>query len=624
MRQEVARLVDHLDAQLRVGDADVHVHREDQQLADDVLQLVLEQLVALQLGDPLVLPAGERVGAGGDEPQPVAGQQAAQRAAQPHHLLARLRGVPADLRADLDDRLHHLGFDVVAEHRLRDPEQRVDVRLEFAGPVDDLELLLDADREIAFRVDADAHGPPPVRTRCRRRAPRTVPLAGAGTPRGRPPVPTVALPWTGGSRFAPAAGSPPRPAEDHSLRQPVRRVGAGRGDRGLRRAEAVRLPRAGDLLHRRVPTSPPVRFQGPLVRRHRDDVRRHRRRRNGAGAVPQGLHAIAAAVDLAPRTGRTGRRRRPPGRGTRALAGHRGASAGLGLHPVRGGRALRGPVPLRLHRGGTAGDVGRATLGTAGPVRREDPRSGAGPAAGDRAGGRAGRAAEPLNAGPAAPSPAPSAGSGVRRPERAAARRAAQTAPTRVVAVDLAGRFDLAAPPAGRGAALLDELLEPLQVPLHAALDDVQHVAHLLDDTFGLELQPHRQTGPPGVHRVGEEHHHNVALGPPDRTPRDLLVGLLVDDLRVPFAGDAENAGLPVQPLVVELADLLDALHELRELLELGPLVVGRGHRDLDVDRLLAGAHGCVVLSSPGFVGRGRVVVPPLAGVHVPRVDMTT
>jgi hypothetical protein len=39
-----------------------------------------------------------------------------------------------------------------------------------------------------------------------------------------------------------------------------------------------------------------------------------------------------------------------------------------------------------------------------------------------------------------------------------------------------------------------------------------------------------------------------------------------------------------VQVLVVDLGHLLDALHELRELLELRPLVVGRADWDIDLD----------------------------------------
>jgi hypothetical protein len=56
VREEVASFVHHLDAQLAVGDPDVHVQTEDEQLANDVLQLLFEDLVALVLGDVLVLP----------------------------------------------------------------------------------------------------------------------------------------------------------------------------------------------------------------------------------------------------------------------------------------------------------------------------------------------------------------------------------------------------------------------------------------------------------------------------------------------------------------------------------------------------------------------------------------
>src|SRR4029079_11144921 len=43
----------------------------------------------------------------------------------------------------------------------------------------------------------------------------------------------------------------------------------------------------------------------------------------------------------------------------------------------------------------------------------------------------------------------------------------------------------------------------------------------------------------------------------------------------------------PVQPRVVPLLDVVDAVHEERELLELRPLVVRGGDRNLDLDRLV-------------------------------------
>src|SRR5919198_225469 len=148
VRQEVARLVHHLDARLRVGDADVHVHAEDQQLADQVLHLLLEQLVALHLGDALVLPAGERVGAGRHQPEPLRLHQRGEAAAQAVHLGAGLVHARADAGADLHHRLQQLGLDVLAEPRPGGGQQLVDVRLQRAVAVDDLELLFDPDGEL--------------------------------------------------------------------------------------------------------------------------------------------------------------------------------------------------------------------------------------------------------------------------------------------------------------------------------------------------------------------------------------------------------------------------------------------------------------------------------------------
>src|SRR5687768_6441698 len=147
MRQEVARLVHDLEAPLPVRDPDVDVQAEDEELADDVLQLLLEHLVAVVLGHLLLLPVGERMRARGDEAQSLGTQEGRQRAAQLEDLLARLGDVGADLRADLDDRLHHLALHALAEARRRHGEERLDVALQLAVAIDDLELLLDPDGE---------------------------------------------------------------------------------------------------------------------------------------------------------------------------------------------------------------------------------------------------------------------------------------------------------------------------------------------------------------------------------------------------------------------------------------------------------------------------------------------
>ena len=72
--------------------------------------------------------------------------------------------------------------------------------------------------------------------------------------------------------------------------------------------------------------------------------------------------------------------------------------------------------------------------------------------------------------------------------------------------------------------------------------------------------------------------------GPVDRGPGDALVGKLLGDLRLPRALLAGDLSGPAERRVVELLDLLDILHEHREALELGPLVVGGPDRDGDVN----------------------------------------
>src|ERR1700712_4651474 len=70
----------------------------------------------------------------------------------------------------------------------------------------------------------------------------------------------------------------------------------------------------------------------------------------------------------------------------------------------------------------------------------------------------------------------------------------------------------------------------------------------------------------------------------PDCPPRHPLVWMLLGDLGVELARDTAHLGHPVAQRRVELAYLLHPIHELREGLELCPLVVGHRNGDLDVD----------------------------------------
>src|SRR2546421_9523945 len=74
-----------------------------------------------------------------------------------------------------------------------------------------------------------------------------------------------------------------------------------------------------------------------------------------------------------------------------------------------------------------------------------------------------------------------------------------------------------------------------------------------------------------------------------DGLPRDPVVLAPVGDLSVPLAGAEPDLFAPVDLVLVFLLDLEDAVHELRELLELRPrlvrLVDGDGHVGPALDR---------------------------------------
>src|SRR5215204_1583950 len=109
---------------------------------------------------------------------------------------------------------------------------------------------------------------------------------------------------------------------------------------------------------------------------------------------------------------------------------------------------------------------------------------------------------------------------------------------------------DLATPCARLPTARLDELLEPLEIALDAAVGDAEDITQLLLQALGHEVH-------------------------------------LLDDLRVPLMALAAELRDPVKPAIVELPHLLDSLHEPGKVLELRPLVVGGCDWHVDFDRLL-------------------------------------
>jgi hypothetical protein len=167
--------------------------------------------------------------------------------------------------------------------------------------------------------------------------------------------------------------------------------------------------------------------------------------------------------------------------------------------------------------------------------------------------------------------------------ERAAASTEEAGAHARSAPVRLAV-LNLAPPGAGLLAAALDQLLEPLEIAAHLSLDDPEEVARDILGA-GLALDVHLDVDPRLIVAELLEGDDAVVLDlAADRLPRDHLVRPLLRNLGRPLTGLAPNVGDPLHVPVVELLDGLDPFHELRELLELRPLVVRLLNRNPDVD----------------------------------------
>src|SRR3954452_7551748 len=148
---------------------------------------------------------------------------------------------------------------------------------------------------------------------------------------------------------------------------------------------------------------------------------------------------------------------------------------------------------------------------------------------------------------------------------------------------------DRATPRSGLAATLLDELLEALEIAFGPTPHEAQLVADRLHHALGFQVELQHDAGAivgdpvegddAGVRRTAQ------------RGPGDALVGPLLGDLGIPLPARAGDLCRPVPMGVVELSHRLHALHEPRALLELRPLVVGRPHGNLHLDRLLNGAH---------------------------------
>src|SRR5712691_5104439 len=153
-----------------------------------------------------------------------------------------------------------------------------------------------------------------------------------------------------------------------------------------------------------------------------------------------------------------------------------------------------------------------------------------------------------------------------------------------------AAAVDLAAPRPGWAASLLDELLEAPEITLDVRIVRAEHVANALGDA--LRLPVHLELDSRLVLGERDETHDASVPRSGDAPPADDLVGHLLGDLGVPLLDIAGDLRSPVQALVVELLDGFDALHESRELLELGPLVVHDPDRNVHFYGFLDRGHG--------------------------------
>src|SRR5215211_2249103 len=149
--------------------------------------------------------------------------------------------------------------------------------------------------------------------------------------------------------------------------------------------------------------------------------------------------------------------------------------------------------------------------------------------------------------------------------------------------------MDLAAPGSGFRASPFDEGLELLQIALDASTDKAELLSDVLYDPLRVVVDDRRHPGLVRTQRL--EADDAGVLAATGVAPGHVLIGDLIDDRGVPLLLLAGDRGLPVDSQVVKLTHLLDAVHEPLKLFELRPLVVGRTHWDIYLNRPLEACH---------------------------------
>ena len=152
MGQEITRLIEQVDPQLLVLDADMDMHAADEHPVGHGLHVVSEALIALLVDIVLLAPVAEGVRGGRDRGEAVIAAGPRDAAPEPAQLGPHLADIPADLRADLD-----LGPEELIRHLLAErPHAFIDKALRRVGSkrarlgIDQEIFLLDAQCERRF------------------------------------------------------------------------------------------------------------------------------------------------------------------------------------------------------------------------------------------------------------------------------------------------------------------------------------------------------------------------------------------------------------------------------------------------------------------------------------------
>src|SRR5205814_4480499 len=146
MRQKIAGLVHHMNRRFAVRNSNMDVQSENQVCARKRLHVAHDFLIAFAFGDELVSPVRKWMGPDRCDLQSAAAGEVRQLAPQLNHMRARVIDRIANLGAEFDDRLMHLGLDLLLEQDLATLEDFLNVRLQLARlRIDNRKLLFDTE-----------------------------------------------------------------------------------------------------------------------------------------------------------------------------------------------------------------------------------------------------------------------------------------------------------------------------------------------------------------------------------------------------------------------------------------------------------------------------------------------